>query len=326
MGYNDDAKQMMVRLQPNINGKLVEELEREIVRLGPEAFKLLITFPETLVYAGMRGWVAKIAMQMKRENVLPILFEALSHPDWRINQIAHRVFAMLGAEVKDLLVENLKKSENDWGRYQTILGLQRLADPFGPFSPGDKSLISHIENAAKSDESEVVRGIAIEVLSRSEAFEAEDTMVKALDDSDESVRRQAVKACRRLRLKKAVKPLIKMLEGSGPETRAEIIYTLDHIGDVKAAEAVRKMLAGSDWYVRWNAVKALENLWEEVNIEPLKRSAEDDNPNVAIAAAETLALKAPEEAKDTLEKASSSGNQSVKTTADFYLEKLGKIA
>ncbi len=326
MGYDEEAKQMMVRLQPRLDGKLVDDIGREVVRLGPEALELILSFPDiTSLYAGVRSWIAKRALEMELDGVLPILIKALSHPNWSINQIARDTLAQMGTDVKDALVENLASCKEPWGRHQTLLCLHRLSDPFGPMQIGDKSLIPYIENVARSDESEVVRGTAVEVLSRSEAFEAEKTIVKALGDSDEPVRRQAVKACLRLRLKKSVKPLIEMLGDAAPELRAEIIYTLDKIGDLGTAEAVRKHLTDKDWYVRWAAAKALENLWEEGNIEPLKHAAEDENQNVAVAAIETLAAKAPEGSSDILEKIAASGSGSVSSTAKFYIEKMRKV-
>jgi len=314
----EDAKQTLVRLHERLSREVAGTVADELVRLGPEALKLLLSFPEPLVLAASRHWIVAIALRMKREEAIPILLEGLSHPDWRIFQVARDTYAKMGTDGRDALVENLKSCDVVGGRKQTLYCLHRLADPFGPLAIGDRTLIAPIAEAAASDASEEVRAMAVEVLSRSEAHDAEDTIAGALEDASESVRLEAAKAAGRLGLKKAVGALVEMLDHTQAEVRADVIYSLDRIGEVKSASAVRGRLDDEDWYVRWAAAKALENLWEPENVAALKRAAEDKNPVVAVAAVETLARKAPKEAGDTLAKAAKSSNESIRTTARHY--------
>ncbi len=316
--YNQDAKNAMDRLHSKLSPEVVEACAREIIRLGPEAFKLLVTFPEPLVFPATRHWIVSVALRMKREDVVPILLEALAHPDWRIFQIARDAIAKMGTEVTSDLVANLKRCTVPGGRIHTLYCLHRLADPFGPLAVGDKSLIARIAKVAGSDESAEVRAKAIEVLSRSEAHEAADTVVGALEDESEDVRLAGATAAGRLRLEKAVPSLIKMLTHEDAEVRADVVYSLDRIGDLAAAEAIRERLADDDWYVRWAAARALENLWEDENVAALESAARDENTLVAIAAIETLVRKVPEQARNTLVEAAGSDDESIRKTAAFY--------
>jgi HEAT repeat protein len=70
--------------------------------------------------------------------------------------------------------------------------------------------------------------------------------------------------------------------------------------------------------VRWCAVKALECLWAPENAAALKMAAGDENPMVRIAAAEALALKAPDKAKDVLGRAAKSTHSGERESALFY--------
>ena len=215
-----------------------------------------------------------------------MLIDALAHPDWRIFEIARYSLARMGSSVKDALLANLTQCGKPRGRIETLWCLHQLADPFSPSGSGDASLLPHIEQAARSDDSDQVRAKAIEVLSRSEAFGAEDTIVGAIEDPSEHVRGQAVKAAGRLCLKKAIPFLIETLGHHDPEVRADVIYALDRIGEPCAAKSVRALLTDEDWYVRWCAAKALENLWEPENAAALESAANDSHRLVALAACE----------------------------------------
>jgi len=318
MGYDQDAKNAMDRLHSKLSPEAVEACAAEIIRLGPEALKLCLTFPEPLVFPATRHWIVSVALRMKQEDALPVLLEALAHPDWRIFQIARDALTKLGPEVKDSLVQNLKTSEVPGGRIQTLYCLHRLADPFGPLAVGDGTLIAPIAEVAAEDESPEVRVMAVRVLSWSEAHGAADTIVRALADPSEAVRLEAARAAGRLRLRDAVTGLIAMLDHADPEVRADVLYALDRIGDTSAAPVARDRLTDDDWYVRWTAAKALENLWEDANAGALEAAVDDDNPIVAIAAIETLARKAPEQASKALAQAAKSTSESVRKTADFY--------
>lgn len=324
MEYNEEAKQIMVRLHESrkITPALGEQIAQEIIRLGPEAFKLLVTWADPLVYAGLRRWVRSVALRMKREEVVPILLEAMSHPDFPVHETGMYTLWEMGTDVRDALVENLSKCEVPGGRIRTLWCLHRLADPYSSAGIGDKSVLPAMQAAAKSDPSEHVRGSAVEMLSRCEAASAEENVLAGLEDTSEHVRFHAAKSAGRMRLAKAVGAMVQMLDDKDPDVRADVVYALDQIGDAGAAKAVRKLLSDADWCVRWAAAKALENLWEDQNIEPLIQATADENSLVAVAALETLSLKAPDRAKDILKKAADSPDPSVRGTAKYYARQL----
>ncbi len=288
MGYNDDAKQIMVRLEEKVSPEFVETVTAEVLRLGPEVFKLLLAFPETLVYAGVRRWVVRTAMTMDRDAVVPMLLEGLSHTDWRIFEICRHALARMGGDVRDALVAHLPECATANGKIQNLWCLEQLADPFSPRGSGDPSLIPCIEEVARSDDSAEARAAAICTLSRCEAYGAEDTIVAALDDPAETVRLHAARAAGRLRLKSAVPCLVKMLEHEDAEVRADVVYALDRTGDPAAAPAVRALLDDDDWYVRWAAVAALGCLWTAENADVLEAACADPNRVVSVAAREAL--------------------------------------
>ncbi|HUV39647.1 MAG TPA: HEAT repeat domain-containing protein [Planctomycetota bacterium] len=291
MGYEQDDKDRVEHLWTRLSPEAVAACEREILRLGGEALKLCLTFPEPLLFARTRHWLVDIALRMPRDEALPVLLEALSHPAWQIYQIARDAIAKLGVEVKDALVANLRKGTVPGGRIQTLWCLHRLADPFGPLALGDRSLVAPIAEVAASDPAPEVRAYAVTALSRSEAGEAGDVIAKALEDASEEVRLAAMRAAGRLRLRACVPALLKMLDHDDAEVRADVVYALDRIGDVSAAPAVRERLTDESFYVRWAAVGALESLWEDANVGALEAAARDENPVVAKAAAETLARR-----------------------------------
>jgi HEAT repeat protein len=292
MGYNQEAKEAIDRLRPRLSPEVVEACAAEIARLGPEALKLCLTFPEPLIFAATRHWIVSIALRMPREEAVPVLLEALAHPDWRIFQIARDALAKLGTEVKDELVRNLESCRVPGGRIQTLYCLHFLADPYGPLAIGDQSLIGPIAKVAESDGSPEVRAYAIDVLSRSEAHDAEPTIAKALEDEDESVRLAAMRAAGRLRLKACVPALVQMVDHDDAEVRADVLYALDRIGDVSAAAAARERLKDESFYVRWSAVGALESLWEDANAAALEAAANDAHHVVAAAARDVLDRRA----------------------------------
>ena len=316
--YNHEAKEAMERLHQRMSPELIERIAEEIIKLGAGALKLALTFPEVLIYPAMRRWLARVALRMNHDEVLPVLFEGRAHPDWRIFQIARHALVPMGAEITTELVENLKTCPAPAGRVQTLYCLHRRVDPFGPLEIGDKSLIAPIAEVAESDESAEVRACAITVLSRSEAAEASATIVKALDDDSEEVRLAAAVAAGRLRLTEAVPALVKMLSHADAEVRADVVNSLDRIGRISAAPAVRKCLTDGDWYVRWTAATALRSLWEPANVDALKKCASDEHEMVAIAAAETLAIKAGGEATDSLAEARAGNRPGLAEMAEFY--------
>ena len=318
MGYDQEAKEAIDRLHAKLSPEAVEACAEEIIRLGPEALRLCMTFPEVLLFPATRHWIVSVALRMPREQALPVLLEALAHPDWRIFQIARDTIAKMGAEVKDALVEYLQTCPVPGGRVQTLYCLHRLADPFGPLAVGDRSLIAPIAKVAESDESPEVRAHAITVLSRSEADQAGDTVIGALDDDCEDVRLAAMKAAGRLALKDTVPALLRMLDHDEAEVRADVVWALDRIGDVGAASALRDCLGDEDFYVRWAAARALENLWENENVPALEAAAHDENTIVAVAALETLARKVPGQSADILAEAATSENESLRKAAVFY--------
>jgi len=318
MGYDQDAKDAMDRLRPRLSPETVEACAQEIIRLGPEALKLCLSFPDPLVFAATRHWIVSVALRMPRDEAVPVLLEALAHPDWRIFQIARDALAKLGTEVRDALVSHLNTCTVPGGRIQTLYCLHRLADPFGPLAVGDLTLIDPIAKVAATDASAEVRAYAIAVLSRSEAYEAADVVVRALDDPDETVRLAAMNAAGRLRLKPATSTLVAMLGHDEAEVRADVLYALDRIGEISAAPAARACLKDGDPYVRWAAVGTLETLWETENVRPLQAAVRDENTVVAVAALETLARKAPEATAATHTEAPKSDNESLRKAAAFY--------
>ncbi|MHC4715474.1 MAG: HEAT repeat domain-containing protein [Planctomycetota bacterium] len=289
VSYDDEAKQMMVRLHERLSPEVAAELAAEVIRLGPEALKLLLRFPEPLVYAAVRRWIAGVAAQMPRDQAVPVLIEALSHPDWRIYQIARDALSAMGTEVRDTLAENLSACPSPDGRGQTLWCLHRLADPLSPLGVGDGSLVPAIAAAAAEDESETVRAAAVEALSRCEAPDAEAAIVRALEDPSDAVRLSAARAAGRLRATGAVAGLVALLEHDDPDARADVIYALDRIGDPRAAGPVCQRLADPDWYVRWAAAGALGNLPSADNVGPLRQATADPHPLVAAAAQQALA-------------------------------------
>lgn len=316
--YDDNVKQQMVRLHEKLSPEVVKAIEDEVIRLGPEALQLCLTFPEPLIYARTRHWLKEIALKMDREAVLPVLFEALAHPDWRLFQIARDALTLMGTEVRDELVDFLEHCPVATGRVQALWCIHRLADPYSPLEVGDKTLIPAIEKATK-DESEHVRAMAVQVLSRSEAHESSKALVDALDDPSELVRRKAVDACGRLRLADAATPLLRFLDHEDPQARADAIRALDRIGDVSTAAAVRKIMKDADPYVRWSAATALENLWENANVQALREATKDEEPVVAVAALEILARKSDDKAKDLLTEMSKSTKPFMSKAAKHYL-------
>ena len=318
MSYRQQAKDAMDRLRPHLSPETVEACASEIVRLGPEALKLCLSFPEPLVFPATRHWIVSVALRMPRDQAVPVLLEALAHPDWRIFQIARDALSKLGTEVTDALVTHLDACTVPGGRMQTLYCLHRLADPFGPLAVGDMTLIEPIAEVAASDPSPEVRACAVTVLSRSEAYEAAEVIVRALEDPDETVRLAAMNAAGRLRLKPAAERIVRMLDHDDAEVRADVLYALDRIGDVSVAPAVRDCLSDESFYVRWAAVGALESLWEDANVVALEAAARDENTVVAVAALETLARKTPKRAADVLAKAAAGDNVSLKAAADFY--------
>ena len=288
MGYEREHKELVEKLWLRLSPEVASACEEEIVRLGPEALKLALTFPEPLLFPPTRRWLARLALRMPQKDVMPVLLEALAHPDWRIYQVARDAISKMGTDARDALVENLETCPSKDGRIQTLYCLHHLADPFGPQAVGDESLIAPIAKVAASDESADVRAYAITVLSRSEASEAADVIAAALDDTSEAVRLAAVAASARLGLKEAISALISMLSHTESEVRADVVRALDRIGDVSAAAVVRERLTDDNWYVRWAAVGALENLWEDDNAAALEAAADDENTVVAVAAREVL--------------------------------------
>jgi len=292
--YDEQAKQMMVRLAEKLPPGLGERLADEAARLGPEALRLLLRFPEPLVHAGFRRWVRTVALRMPREQAVGVLIDALAHPDWRIHEIARDGLLEIGPEAREALVKSLAECPSAGGRRQALWCLHRLAETLSPPGEGDASLIQHIERAARADPSEEVRSAAVVALSRCEGPDPAGAILAGLADPSERVRLEAAKAAGRCRLKGAVPRLVEMLAHDDAEVRGDVIYALDRTGDARAAPAVRARLADSDWYVRWAAVKALEGLWEPSNVAALRNALEDPHPLVAAAAAETLAARAAE--------------------------------
>src|SRR3989339_528264 len=246
----DDIKQMMIRIQEKTPDEVFNNIKKEMLNVGPESIKFALSFPGMLITPGIRWGVVRLALKMPEKEIIPIFMDALSTTDWRLNQMAKDIFHALGIGATDALVENLKRCKVAWGKVQTLYCLNRLADPYSTLRIGDKTLIPYIIKAVK-DQSEEVRNMAIEVLSKSEAFEAEAVIVKCISDNSKTTKLEAIKASRRLRLKKAVPELIKILKNKDPELRAEAIYALDRIGDSeKAAKSKNKSVKNTAEYYR----------------------------------------------------------------------------
>src|SRR3989339_43918 len=317
----DDIKQMMIRIQEKTPDEVFNNIKKEMLNVGPESIKFALSFPGMLITPGIRWGVVRLALKMPEKEIIPIFMDALSTTDWRLNQMAKDIFHALGIGATDALVENLKRCKVAWGKVQTLYCLNRLADPYSTLRIGDKTLIPYIIKAVK-DQSEEVRNMAIEVLSKSEAFEAEAVIVKCISDNSKTTKLEAIKASRRLRLKKAVPELIKILKNKDPELRAEAIYALDRIGDSEKAIYIRPLLKDKDSYVRWCTVKALKSVWQDENIKALTEAVGDKDTSVAVAALEVIALKAAHKAMGVIEKAAKSKNKSVKNTAEYYRQKV----
>ena len=282
MGYDDEAKQMMVRLEEKLPTGLGDMLIEQIVPLGPEMLQLLIRFPESLVYAGVRRWVRKVARRFPREQALPIMIEALSHPDWRVFEIARDVVTWYGLDARDALIANLNDCPSPAGRLNTVYCLHRLADPLAPPGIGDASIVPHLARAAESDESPEVRAAAVIALSRCGAEGVDKPILAALTDESDTVRCEAAAAAGRLKLAGAVAAVASMLGHADPQVRADLLYALSRIGDPSATDPVAACLADTDWYVRWTAVKALQRLQPEHDA--IGKCREDAHPLVAAAA------------------------------------------
>ncbi|MFB3891400.1 MAG: HEAT repeat domain-containing protein [Phycisphaerae bacterium] len=301
----NEVRTLITQLHERMSPQVIEAIEREIVRLGPDALRVILFFPEALVHPPARRRLARLATEMDHAKVLPVLVEALSHPDWRIFQITADALALMGAEPRDALAANLRDCQSAVGRAHTLFCIHRLADPFHWLGIGDRTLVPLIAGAA-GDESAEVRATAVESLSKCEALAGRDeaqaeayarAVTAALDDADETVREQAVKACGRMfdarcgdaLSRPAVDRLILMLPAVAGEARADAVRALERIGDIRAAGAVRAMLGDRDPYVRWSAAVALRRLWEMGNATALAAAVNDPDPVVAAAARETLA-------------------------------------
>jgi len=291
MAYDDEAKQMMVRLADKLPAGLGDTLADQAAALGPEALTLLLRFPEPLVYAGIRRWVRKVARRMDPAGARPVLLAAMSRPDWRIFEIARDVLCDTALSARDELTALLAGGEHAGGRLQALYCLDRLADPLT--GAGEAGIVPHMARAAKTDPDEAVRAAAVVALTRCDPEGAGEALLAALADPAEAVRLQAAKAAGRLRLAPAGPMILPLLDHDDPDVRADAVYALDRIGDAAAAGPVADRLGDDDWYVRWSAAAALRRLWQDANVAALRRATEDSHPLVAAAAAETLAAKAP---------------------------------
>jgi len=230
---HDEARDLFTRLGERLSPAVLEPVTAELVRLGPDALKLIFHVPQALIHPPLRRWLVPVALQMDRAAVDAGVDRGDGkNTDWRIfpdrggHTHGHGRIRAGCPRVQAAILPHGHGEDSD------ALLPAPAGRPVPLLQVGDRSLIPLIA-AMLRDQSAAVRAMAVEVLSKSEAHECQAEIVAALGDSDQTVRAKAVQACGRMRLPVAVDRLVAMLPTTAGIPRAEVIYALDRIGDVR---------------------------------------------------------------------------------------------
>ena len=103
--YDEGAKDALDRLHSRVSPEVVETVAQEMVRLGPEALRLLLTFPEPLVFQASRHWIVSIALRMKRDEAVPVLIAGVGDEViWRKRRAEWaEALGMIGPSAKEAI-------------------------------------------------------------------------------------------------------------------------------------------------------------------------------------------------------------------------------
>jgi len=285
------------------------EAARAIGALGVEALCAALLTPEALnVPKGRHALKDEIARQGPGA-VAPALLAALAHPDWRPNQVACDVIALMPEAMAPRLIAFLVEAGPPHGRINAILVLRRM---------GVTDAGAALAGLAGGDPAPEVRAAAVEALGWLGADGAGEAVVRALADESGDVRLKAVRAAGWLRLPEAVDGILALLPSADAEARAAAVYALDRIGDARAAARVADLLEDPEPYVRWSAAVALRRLWTDACGPALAAALRDDEETVAASALDTLCIAAPRIDADLLSSAADDPRPSFRRTAAFY--------
>jgi twitching motility protein PilT len=271
-------------------------LERKF-REGPQALRLAVL--DTLEAIGKDGALPllvealshpQVVLRSKAADVMARLSDAgkvdpartilwlLKSPEVNVRRIAIEIANRVGDKRGDLAPRLLRylRDEDWWIRERTM---DALAEMTGT------NLTRHLIDYLR-DPSDVVRRYAIGALRRIRDARAMGALLElAAADADWWVREEAVNAVAALGDARAVPRLLDMLNGA-PDMKVVLVNALGTLGAAEALPALSEALFDADADVRLAVVHALEKLDARTQIRDIERCLADKVPRVRRAAQE----------------------------------------